>query len=61
MADFDFSPMSDKNPEPPTGVKCCQMCCGPFLLETPSEYLEVVRENHGLLPPLYKSVKTYTV
>ncbi|XP_024432858.2 transmembrane protein 130 isoform X1 [Desmodus rotundus] len=61
VADFDFSPMSDKNPEPPTGVKCCQMCCGPFLLETPSEYLEVVRENHGLLPPLYKSVKTYTV
>ncbi|XP_007448927.1 PREDICTED: transmembrane protein 130 isoform X1 [Lipotes vexillifer] len=62
VADFDFSPMSDKNPEPPTGVRCCcQMCCGPFLLETPSEYLEVVRENHGLLPPLYKSVKTYTV
>lgn len=61
MADFDFSPMSDKNPEPPTEAKCCQMCCVPFLLETPSEYLEVVRENHGLLPPLYKSVKTYTV
>uniref|UniRef100_A0A4W2BJZ5 Transmembrane protein 130 n=1 Tax=Bos indicus x Bos taurus TaxID=30522 RepID=A0A4W2BJZ5_BOBOX len=51
-----------ENPEPPTGVRCCcQMCCGPFLLETQSEYLEVVRENHGLLPPLYKSVKTYTV
>ncbi|KAM5301746.1 transmembrane protein 130 isoform 2-T2 [Glossophaga mutica] len=50
-----------ENPEPPTGLKCCQMCCGPFLLETPSEYLEVVRENHGLLPPLYKSLKTYTV
>ncbi|XP_069427596.1 transmembrane protein 130 isoform X2 [Ovis canadensis] len=51
-----------ENPEPPTGVRCCcQMCCGPFLLETPSEYLEVVRENHRLLPPLYKSVKTYTV
>ncbi|XP_036171101.1 transmembrane protein 130 isoform X1 [Myotis myotis] len=61
VADFDFSPMSDKNPEPPTEAKCCQMCCVPFLLETPSEYLEVVRENHGLLPPLYKSVKTYTV
>lgn len=51
-----------ENPEPPTGVKCCcQVCCGPFLLETPSEYLEVARENHGLLPPLYKPVKTYTV
>lgn len=62
MADFDFSPMSDKNLEPPTGVKCCcQMCCRPFFLETPSEYLEVVRESHGLLPPFYKSVKTYTV
>ncbi|XP_058141777.1 transmembrane protein 130 isoform X2 [Dasypus novemcinctus] len=62
VADFDFSPMSDKNPEPPSGVRCCcQVCCGPFLLETPSEYLEIVRENHGLLPPLYKSVKTYTV
>ncbi|XP_006906598.1 transmembrane protein 130 [Pteropus alecto] len=62
VADFDFSPMSDKNLEPPTGVKCCcQMCCRPFFLETPSEYLEVVRESHGLLPPFYKSVKTYTV
>ncbi|XP_054434281.1 transmembrane protein 130 [Pteronotus mesoamericanus] len=50
-----------ENPEPPAGVKCCQTCCGPFLLEAPSEYLEVVRESHGLLPPLYKSVKTYTV
>lgn len=51
-----------ENPEPPTGVKCCcQMCCGPFLLETPSEYMEVVREHRGLLPPLYKPVKTYTV
>ncbi|XP_036990700.2 transmembrane protein 130 isoform X2 [Artibeus jamaicensis] len=50
-----------ENPEPPTGGKCCQKCCGPFWLETPSEYLEVVREDHGLLPPLYKSVKTYTV
>uniref|UniRef100_G3U1Y9 Transmembrane protein 130 n=1 Tax=Loxodonta africana TaxID=9785 RepID=G3U1Y9_LOXAF len=54
--------MSDKNPEPPSGARCCcQVCCGPFLLETPAEYLEIVRENHGLLPPLYKSVKTYTV
>ncbi|XP_008154207.2 transmembrane protein 130 isoform X2 [Eptesicus fuscus] len=61
VADFDFSPMSDKKPEHPTETRCCQMCCLPFLLETPSEYLEVARENHGLLPPLYKSVKTYTV
>lgn len=55
--------MSDKNLEPPTGVRCCcQMCCRPFFLETPSEYLEVVRESHGLLPPFYKSAaKTYTV
>lgn len=50
-----------ENPEPPTEAKCCRMCCGPFLLETPSEYLEVVRESHGLLPPLHKSVRTYTV
>ncbi|XP_049760504.1 transmembrane protein 130 isoform X2 [Elephas maximus indicus] len=51
-----------ENPEPPSGARCCcQVCCGPFLLETPAEYLEIVRENHGLLPPLYKSVKTYTV
>ncbi|XP_006859811.1 PREDICTED: transmembrane protein 130 [Chrysochloris asiatica] len=51
-----------ENPEPPSGTRCCcQVCCGPFLLETPAEYLEIVRENHGLLPPLYKSVKTYTV
>lgn len=54
--------MSDKNLESPARSKCCcQMCCGPFLLENSSEYLEVARENHGLLPPLYKSVKTYTV
>ncbi|XP_004629764.1 transmembrane protein 130 [Octodon degus] len=51
-----------ENQEPPSGVKCCcQLCCGPFWLESSSEYLEIVRENHGLLPPLYKSVRTYTV
>nr|KAF6449159.1 transmembrane protein 130 [Rousettus aegyptiacus] len=51
-----------ENLEPPTGVKCCcQTCCRPFFLETPSEYLEVVRGSHGLLPPFYKSAKTYTV
>ncbi|XP_048223611.1 transmembrane protein 130 [Perognathus longimembris pacificus] len=50
-----------ENPEPHSGVSCCcQTCCGPFWLETPSEYLEIIRENHRLLPPL-KSVKTYTV
>ncbi|XP_012878922.1 PREDICTED: transmembrane protein 130 isoform X2 [Dipodomys ordii] len=50
-----------ENPEPHSGVRCCcQTCCGPFWLDTPSEYLEIVRENHRLLPPL-KSVKTYTV
>lgn len=54
-------PVSDKNPEPPTEAKCCPMCCVPFLMDTPSEYLEVARENHELLPPLYKSVKTYSV
>ncbi|XP_021110435.1 transmembrane protein 130 isoform X3 [Heterocephalus glaber] len=51
-----------ENPEPPSGVRCCcQLCCGPFFRESSSEYLEIVRENHGLLPPLYKSVRTYTV
>nr|XP_045000186.1 transmembrane protein 130 isoform X2 [Jaculus jaculus] len=51
-----------ENPEPSPGLRCCcQVCCGPFLLETPSEYLEVVREHHGLLPPRYKPMKTYTV
>ncbi|KAM4820578.1 transmembrane protein 130 isoform 1-T1 [Thomomys bottae] len=51
----------EENLEPHSGVRCCcQSCCGPFWLETPSEYLEIVRENHRLLPPL-KSVKTYTV
>lgn len=54
-------PASDKNPEPLTEAKCCPMCCVPFLQETPSEYLEVARENHELLPPLAKSVKTFTV
>ncbi|KAG8513623.1 Transmembrane protein 130, partial [Galemys pyrenaicus] len=51
-----------ENPEPSSGPRCCcQVCCGPFALESPSEYLEVVRENQCLLPPLYKSVKMYTV
>ncbi|XP_008822249.1 transmembrane protein 130 isoform X2 [Nannospalax galili] len=50
-----------ENPEP-SGVRCCcRMCCGPSFLDTSSEYLEIVRENHGLLPPLYKPVKTYNV
>ncbi|EDL19013.1 transmembrane protein 130, isoform CRA_a [Mus musculus] len=45
-----------------TGLKCCcQVCCGSLFLDSPSEYLEIVRENHGLLPPLYKPVKTYNV
>ncbi|OBS60630.1 hypothetical protein A6R68_08258 [Neotoma lepida] len=45
-----------------TGLKCCcQLCCGSLFLESPSEYLEIVRENHGLLPPLYKPMKTYNV
>lgn len=53
--------MPDKSPEA-TGLKCCcQVCCGSLFLDTPSEYLEIVRENHGLLPPLYKPVKTYNV
>lgn len=62
MADFDFSPMSDKNPEPSSGARCCcGPCCGPLMLDAPAEYLEVVRKSQGLLPPLYKAVKTYTV
>ncbi|XP_052024571.1 transmembrane protein 130 [Apodemus sylvaticus] len=45
-----------------TGLKCCcQVCCGSLFLDSPSEYLEIVRENHGLLPPVYKPVKTYNV
>ncbi|CAO2630536.1 Transmembrane protein 130 [Lemmus lemmus] len=45
-----------------TGLKCCcQLCCGSLFLDSPSEYLEIVRENHGLLPPLYKPMKTYNV
>lgn len=53
--------LSEKSPGA-TGLKCCcQVCCGSLFLDSPSEYLEIVRENHGLLPPLYKPVKTYNV
>lgn len=51
-----------ENPEPASGGRCCcGLCCGPLVLDAPTEYLEVVRESQGLLPPLYKAVKTYTV
>ncbi|KAH0511868.1 Transmembrane protein 130 [Microtus ochrogaster] len=61
VTDFDLSPLSDQSPEV-TGLKCCcQLCCGSLFLDSPSEYLEIVRENHGLLPPLYKPMKTYNV
>ncbi|XP_032626892.1 transmembrane protein 130 [Chelonoidis abingdonii] len=62
VADFDFSPLSDKNPSPSDSESSCgRICCRSCFLQPPQEYWETVRESHRLLHPLYKPVKTYTV
>ncbi|XP_074866864.1 transmembrane protein 130 [Carettochelys insculpta] len=62
VADFDFSPFSDKNLSPSDSKSSCgQICCSSCFLQPPQEYWETVRENHRLLHPLYKPVRTYTV
>ncbi|XP_062444129.1 transmembrane protein 130 [Rhea pennata] len=58
VADFDFSPLSDKNLSSPSesgyGQICCRSCC----LQSPQE---TAMESHELLLSFYKPVKTYTV
>ncbi|XP_004617387.2 transmembrane protein 130 isoform X2 [Sorex araneus] len=52
-----------ESPEPAPGARrCCGPCCGRPMLDAPAaEYLEVVRETQGLLSPLAKAARTYTV
>ncbi|NXU54694.1 TM130 protein, partial [Turnix velox] len=58
VADFDFSPLSDKNFSSPSELGCGQICCRwCFLRSSP----EAARESHELLHSFYKPVKTYTV
>ncbi|XP_014379055.1 transmembrane protein 130 [Alligator sinensis] len=62
VADFDFSPLSDKNYSPfDLEPSCLQMCCSCCFSWSSQEYCETHRESYGLLHPLYKPVKTYTV
>ncbi|XP_006112884.2 transmembrane protein 130 [Pelodiscus sinensis] len=62
VADFDFSPLSDKNLSPSDSESSCgQICCRSCFLQPPQEYWETIRESHRLLHPLYNPVKTYTV
>uniref|UniRef100_A0A8C8R6P0 Transmembrane protein 130 n=1 Tax=Pelusios castaneus TaxID=367368 RepID=A0A8C8R6P0_9SAUR len=62
VADFDFSPLSDKNLSPSDSESSCgRTCCKSCFLQPPQEYWGTTRERHRLLHPLYKPVKTYTV
>ncbi|XP_027730197.1 transmembrane protein 130 [Vombatus ursinus] len=61
VADFDFSPMSDKSSAGSEPERCCmRLCCHCFLCP-PSHHQKTIRESHGLLHPFYKPVKSYSV
>ncbi|NXG94664.1 TM130 protein, partial [Stercorarius parasiticus] len=58
VADFDFSPLSDKNLSSHLESGCGQICCRSCFLQSSQE---AARESHELLHSFYKPVKTYTV
>ncbi|XP_064887669.1 transmembrane protein 130 [Columba livia] len=58
VADFDFSPLSDRNLSPHSESGCGQICCRSCFLQSSQE---AARESHELLLSFYKPVKTYTV
>ncbi|XP_057272876.1 transmembrane protein 130 [Pezoporus wallicus] len=58
VADFDFSPLSDKSLSSYSESGCGRICCRSCL---PRSSQEVARESHELLHSFYKPVKTYTV
>ncbi|NXN22110.1 TM130 protein, partial [Nycticryphes semicollaris] len=58
VADFDFSPLSDKNLSSYSESSCGQICCRSCFLWSSQE---AARESHELLHSFYKPVKTYTV
>nr|XP_020664457.1 transmembrane protein 130 [Pogona vitticeps] len=59
VADFDFSPVSDKTPSG-SGWSCGPLCCQMCVLCPSQESCNTVREHHHLLHPLRKPVKMYT-
>ncbi|XP_020664457.3 transmembrane protein 130 [Pogona vitticeps] len=59
VADFDFSPVSDKTPSS-SGWSCGPLCCQMCVLCPSQESCNTVREHHHLLHPLRKPVKMYT-
>ncbi|XP_074697591.1 transmembrane protein 130 [Strix aluco] len=58
VADFDFSPLSDKNLSSQSESGCSQICCRSCFLWSSQE---AARESHELLHSFYKPVKMYTV
>ncbi|NXG52192.1 TM130 protein, partial [Psilopogon haemacephalus] len=58
VADFDFSPLSDRGLSSHSGSGCGQLCCRSCFLQSSQE---AARENHELLYSFYKPLKTYTV
>ncbi|XP_030315779.1 transmembrane protein 130 [Calypte anna] len=58
VADFDFSPLSDKNLSYHSESRCSQICCRSCCLWSSQE---AARESHELLHSFYKPVKTYTM
>ncbi|NXC19650.1 TM130 protein, partial [Corythaeola cristata] len=58
VADFDFSPLSDKSLSSHSESDCGQVCCRSCF---PWSSQEAARESHELLHSFYKPVKTYTV
>ncbi|XP_042293420.1 transmembrane protein 130 [Sceloporus undulatus] len=59
VADFDFSPGSEKRPASP-GWSCSQLCCQTCFLWPAQETCHTVGEHQRLLHPLRQSVKMYT-
>ncbi|XP_036604722.1 transmembrane protein 130 [Trichosurus vulpecula] len=62
VADFDFSPMSDKSSTGLEPDKCCMwLCCSYCFLCPLSHHQKTIRESHALLHPFYKPAKSYSV
>lgn len=58
VADFDFSPLSDKSLSAHSESGCGQVCCRSCFLRSSQE---AARESHEFLLSFYKPVKMYTV
>uniref|UniRef100_A0A669QUF8 Transmembrane protein 130 n=1 Tax=Phasianus colchicus TaxID=9054 RepID=A0A669QUF8_PHACC len=58
VADFDFSPLSDKSLSSHSESGCGQVCCRSCFLRSSQE---AAQESHEFLLSFYKPVKMYTV